>query len=44
MRVKILKRSFAGAEFAPEIGRATSELQSHVRISYAVFCLKKIIF
>src|SRR3546814_9807020 len=25
----------------PEIGRATSELQSLMRISYAVFCLKK---
>eukprot|EP01086_Lenisia_limosa_P015890 TRINITY_DN5388_c0_g1_i2.p1 TRINITY_DN5388_c0_g1~~TRINITY_DN5388_c0_g1_i2.p1 ORF type:complete len:686 (-),score=151.28 TRINITY_DN5388_c0_g1_i2:43-2100(-) len=25
----------------PEIGRATSELQSHSFISYAVFCLKK---
>src|SRR3546814_12492899 len=26
---------------APQIGRATSELQSLMRISYAVFCLKK---
>src|SRR3546814_1636926 len=26
---------------AQEIGRATSELQSLLRISYAVFCLKK---
>src|SRR3546814_1547568 len=26
---------------SPEIGRATSELQSLMRISYAVFCLKK---
>src|SRR3546814_10734603 len=26
--------------FFPEIGRATSELQSLMRISYAVFCLK----
>src|SRR3546814_7897304 len=26
---------------APEIGRAPSELQSLMRISYAVFCLKK---
>src|SRR3546814_3159164 len=26
---------------AGEIGRATSELQSLMRISYAVFCLKK---
>src|SRR3546814_7364178 len=26
---------------ATEIGRATSELQSLMRISYAVFCLKK---
>src|SRR3546814_6208034 len=25
----------------PKIGRATSELQSLMRISYAVFCLKK---
>ena len=24
-----------------QIGRATSELQSRIRISYAVFCLKK---
>src|SRR3546814_9218852 len=27
--------------FKREIGRATSELQSLMRISYAVFCLKK---
>src|SRR3546814_8896760 len=26
---------------APQIGRDTSELQSLMRISYAVFCLKK---
>src|SRR3546814_10099189 len=26
---------------SPEIGRAPSELQSLMRISYAVFCLKK---
>src|SRR3546814_6275083 len=26
---------------SPEIGRATSELQSLMRISYAVFCLQK---
>src|SRR3546814_1145936 len=32
----------AGVEpFAGEIGRAQSELQSLMRISYAVFCLKK---
>src|SRR3546814_8949133 len=31
-----------GDEYAgQEIGRATSELQSLMRISYAVFCLKK---
>src|SRR3546814_3662950 len=30
-----------GFEDALEIGRATSELQSLMRISYAVFCLKK---
>src|SRR3546814_10120591 len=29
------------AEVPGEIGRATSELQSLMRISYAVFCLKK---
>src|SRR3546814_3551078 len=29
------------AELKPEIGRDTSELQSLMRISYAVFCLKK---
>src|SRR3546814_6210892 len=28
-------------EFIREIGRAPSELQSLMRISYAVFCLKK---
>src|SRR3546814_4815837 len=28
-------------EVSEEIGRATSELQSLMRISYAVFCLKK---
>src|SRR3546814_10902217 len=35
----------AGAEVVeislPQIGRATSELQSLMRISYAVFCFKK---
>src|SRR3546814_2133802 len=31
----------AGVEAAREIGRAHSELQSLMRISYAVFCLKK---
>src|SRR3546814_5922393 len=31
----------ATASMACEIGRATSELQSLMRISYAVFCLKK---
>src|SRR3546814_3525681 len=32
-----------GLDFEPlaQIGRATSELQSLMRISYAVFCLKK---
>src|SRR3546814_2237766 len=29
------------ASISPEIGRHTSELQSLMRISYAVFCLKK---
>src|SRR3546814_1690513 len=39
--------AFRGPEYAPgadvqsEIGRATSELQSLMRIPYAVFCLKK---
>src|SRR3546814_1846096 len=34
---------FAGLQFTriEEIGRAPSELQSLMRISYAVFCLKK---
>src|SRR3546814_4038987 len=31
----------ASAVASAEIGRATSELQSLMRISYAVFCLKK---
>src|SRR3546814_8059497 len=31
----------AGGRHRPEIGRATSELQSLMRISYAVLCLKK---
>src|SRR3546814_1186345 len=30
-----------GVDVAVEIGRDTSELQSLMRISYAVFCLKK---
>src|SRR3546814_4120018 len=30
-----------GRDARQEIGRATSELQSLMRISYAVFCLKK---
>src|SRR3546814_6629170 len=34
-------RTEADRESAGEIGRATSELQSLMRISYAVFCLKK---
>src|SRR3546814_9571076 len=33
--------SFAAIGSHPEIGRHTSELQSLMRISYAVFCLKK---
>ena len=33
------ERNFAVGE--AEIGRATSELQSQLTISYAVFCLKK---
>src|SRR3546814_8992832 len=31
----------ADAALEPQIGRATSELQSLMRTSYAVFCLKK---
>src|SRR3546814_1229691 len=34
-------RQRAAAQRPPEIGRAPSELQSLMRISYAVFCLKK---
>src|SRR3546814_3502403 len=30
-----------GSDFSTQIGRHTSELQSLMRISYAVFCLKK---
>src|SRR3546814_10625712 len=30
-----------GLDLGHQIGRATSELQSLMRISYAVFCLKK---
>src|SRR3546814_4885844 len=33
--------SFIGLLWPDEIGRAHSELQSLMRISYAVFCLKK---
>src|SRR3546814_2389581 len=39
--VRQAQRGIAGAARAGEIGRATSELQSLMRISYAVFCLKK---
>src|SRR3546814_7408903 len=33
--------STVASSLARQIGRATSELQSLMRISYAVFCLKK---
>src|SRR3546814_5258406 len=33
--------SSLSSDSAPQIGRATSELQSLMRISYAVFCLNK---
>src|SRR3546814_3086385 len=36
-----LQQAFERYYIAIEIGRATSELQSLMRISYAVFCLKK---
>src|SRR3546814_3862768 len=32
---------FTASRFEKQIGRATSELQSLMRISYAVFCLQK---
>src|SRR3546814_2376194 len=35
------KPSSSTTATSPEIGRHTSELQSLMRISYAVFCLKK---
>src|SRR3546814_4099693 len=38
-RYDIARRPFAA--WIDQIGRATSELQSLMRISYAVFCLKK---
>src|SRR3546814_3198765 len=37
----IAARQLEDAGAVAEIGRATSELQSLMRISYAVFCLKK---
>src|SRR3546814_7253188 len=37
----LISAALADAGLAPEIGRDTSELQSLMRISYAVFCLKK---
>eukprot|EP01086_Lenisia_limosa_P017989 TRINITY_DN9530_c0_g1_i1.p1 TRINITY_DN9530_c0_g1~~TRINITY_DN9530_c0_g1_i1.p1 ORF type:complete len:170 (-),score=22.97 TRINITY_DN9530_c0_g1_i1:19-528(-) len=48
-RIENMKATFVAAIHGPalggglelEIGRATSELQSHSFISYAVFCLKK---
>src|SRR3546814_6452054 len=43
-RLGVEHHAAAGIDrFAPgmEIGRATSEIQSIMRISYAVFCLKK---
>src|SRR3546814_9389837 len=36
-----LDKSVAGAGFTPRSEEHTSELQSLMRISYAVFCLKK---
>src|SRR3546814_8836478 len=42
--VRLAERLLADPEVLPiglEIGRATSELQSLMRISYAVFCLTK---
>src|SRR3546814_3160268 len=39
--VEELLRSDDDEILIPEIGRAPSELQSLMRISYAVFCLKK---
>ena len=42
---QVFTKSFPKMKDLPSIGRSeehTSELQSHVRISYAVFCLKKI--
>src|SRR3546814_313240 len=43
MASESVRRAFKerGIEAIPEIGRAPSELQSLMRISYAVFCLKK---
>src|SRR3546814_6743529 len=35
------QRDFSGGHQLCQIGRAQSELQSLMRISYAVFCLKK---
>src|SRR3546814_5244318 len=40
-RMAAYYRTFAEGGFGLEIGRAHSELQSLMRISYAVFCLKK---
>src|SRR3546814_1844633 len=37
----VLAHYLAGFDYFDEIGRAPSELQSLMRISYAVFCLKK---
>src|SRR3546814_4515078 len=41
LRIGIDLRNDERDSIVPEIGRATSELQSLMRISYAVFCLKK---
>src|SRR3546814_3595145 len=38
---KIQHQTIAGAQAGFELGRAHAELQSLMRISYAVFCLKK---
>src|SRR3546814_1347021 len=40
-RLQIAERRIAGAEIVARSGEHTSELQSLMRIPYAVFCLKK---
>src|SRR3546814_1341729 len=41
LKLESFLRTSGGKGLHVEIGRATSELQSLMRISYAVFCLKK---